>query len=955
MSCEYPRWLVGTLLTTACLLSFPVAATGQERVDSAQMRLLERLRRLGRPPGYDSILFVQDSIARELAQGGRRPGAGRADSTLAAILAMPGFALTEYDGGRADFAAADRILVLQAEEGGRARVNRGGMEVQADSSITFDEASNLVRARGASTFTPPEGDAVESAGLVYDLGAGRGSAREARSTYEQMGGQWNVRGDMPFASPDSSFMSHASFTSCDLEVPHYHFQTDEIKIVGNSVLVARGVRLYFDDVPVAWLPFIAQSLSQGRASGLLTPRFSINDIVRNSTGYRRRISNLGFYWAMSDYSDAIIAADWFSDNFFAVTSSIRYRFNQQFLDGSLNLRHYWRASGQTELGLDTRHSWEVDERTQVRVSGRFASSTDFVRQNSFNPAEVTQSIDSEGGLNRRFDWGSVSLSANRKEYLSDDRVEATMPSANLSLSTITLFRAPSNRARFWNNMTWGGSAGFNRRTSDRLQGDTFDPSEVDREKTTGSVRSSLSVGNLSLSQNVELQESTERDIPEAYLLLGDSADPAELVTGAPARSITDQTVSWGMSLGYQQQLIGSTTLTPSLSFSGNMFQSDTSALASSFVSAPSRVSFGATLKTDVYGMFPGFGGYERIRHKLSPSFTYAWSPLVEPTELQKQVFRSRVLQPKNGLSVTLNNTFEAKKAAPEGADSTAAELPAPETQAAGAGAPGEPRRLDRPEIVQLLGIRTSVIQYDFVEADSAGSFLAGFQTTRLTNQISSDFLQGLSVSVGHDLFKDSIREDESLDRTFAPHLSSVNFSFSLSSNTGLFRLLGLGGGEAEPDQAPEEEEPEDDPFLGEGITDESSIVPTAGAPRRASTRSARSSGDRSWQANLTYSLQRPRSDAARASQMLTGTVRLRPTEHWDVSWRTAYDLERGAFNDHTIRLSRDIHRWQANFDFLQTATGNWQFRFEVSLTDNQDLKFDYQQRNLDAGRPSGFR
>jgi hypothetical protein len=183
----------------------------------------------------------------------------------------------------------------------------------------------------------------------------------------------------------------------------------------------------------------------------------------------------------------------------------------------------------------------------------------------------------------------------------------------------------------------------------------------------------------------------------------------------------------------------------------------------------------------------------------------------------------------------------------------------------------------------------------------------------------------------------------------------VNFSFSLSSRSGIFRLLGFGRDETAPEETePEEQEPEEDPFLGQGITDESSIIPTAGAPRRAPARSTRASGDRSWQANLSYSLQRPRGDDARASQMITGTLRLRPTEHWDVSWRTAYDLERGGFNDHTIRLSRDIHRWQANFDFLQTATGNWQFRFDVSLTDNQDLKFDYQQRNLDAGRPRGF-
>jgi hypothetical protein len=84
--------------------------------------------------------------------------------------------------------------------------------------------------------------------------------------------------------------------------------------------------------------------------------------------------------------------------------------------------------------------------------------------------------------------------------------------------------------------------------------------------------------------------------------------------------------------------------------------------------------------------------------------------------------------------------------------------------------------------------------------------------------------------------------------------------------------------------------------------------------------------------------------------MLNATVGLNPTQNWEVNWRTSYDIERRAFNDHTIRLTRDLHRWQANFDFLQTATGNWQFRFEVSLMDNRDLKFDYQQRNLDAGR-----
>jgi hypothetical protein len=86
--------------------------------------------------------------------------------------------------------------------------------------------------------------------------------------------------------------------------------------------------------------------------------------------------------------------------------------------------------------------------------------------------------------------------------------------------------------------------------------------------------------------------------------------------------------------------------------------------------------------------------------------------------------------------------------------------------------------------------------------------------------------------------------------------------------------------------------------------------------------------------------------------MITGSLQLQPTDAWTLAWQTAYDLERGAFNDHSIRLTRDLHEWQANFDFLQTATGNWSFRFEVSLLANRDLKFDYDQQNLDLGIPS---
>ncbi|MGD8322085.1 MAG: putative LPS assembly protein LptD, partial [Gemmatimonadota bacterium] len=606
-------WVVGM----AWMLVLPLGVRAQQQeppVDSTRLRIMDRLKLLGRGPGADSALFVQDSIAREEARN-RRPSTAQApDSTLRALLAMPGFSVTEYDGAEADFSAKDRVLVLRAGEDKPAEVSREGIQVEADTSITYSEQSGQVRTVGNSTFTPPEGEPMESQGLVYDLRGGLGAARGAKTSYQQGQGTWYVRGDMPLATQDSSFMDHATFTSCDLTVPHYHFETDEIKIVGGKILVARPVKLYFADVPVAWLPFMATSLARGRSSGLLTPAFSVNDIVRNSTGYRRRISNLGFYWAMSDYSDAVVALDWFSDNFLALTSSVRYRWNRQFLNGTVNLRQFWRQNGTKELALDTRHSWEMDERTSLRVSGRFVTSTDLITENSFNPAEVTQSITSEGGINRRFDWGTMSVSANRNEYLSDNRVAWTLPSVNLNLSTITLFRAPESRARFYNNMTWSGRAAFNRQTLSREQADTFKIGQADTENRKASVSSNLSIGNLTFSQSLDLDQASALGVPDAYFVQAEGDSAGAVLTGGPARSITDQNLSWSLSLGYLQHLIGSTTITPNVSMSGKAFQSDTSSLASSFISQPSRVSVGATLKTDIYGFFPGFGPYQRIRH-----------------------------------------------------------------------------------------------------------------------------------------------------------------------------------------------------------------------------------------------------------------------------------------------------------------------------------------------------
>jgi len=192
-----------------------------------------------------------------------------------------------------------------------------------------------------------------------------------------------------------------------------------------------------------------------------------------------------------------------------------------------------------------------------------------------------------------------------------------------------------------------------------------------------------------------------------------------------------------------------------------------------------------------------------------------------------------------------------------------------------------------------------------------------------------------------------------VSRRFEPHLSSMNLGFSLNSRSGIFRWLGFGGSEdTRGSEADDEVDSPEDPFADDEMLGEGAMIPTGvGGTRVAPQRSRSEVGE--WNVSLQYALQRPRNEAlGDVSQMLSGTLRVSPTENWDLSWRTSYDLEEKGFNDHVIRLTRDLHRWEANFDFLQTATGNWSFRFEVSLQDNRDLKFDYRQRNLNVRTPT---
>ncbi|MDX1673882.1 MAG: putative LPS assembly protein LptD [Longimicrobiales bacterium] len=907
---------------------------------------------------------------RDTAAARADPGPVREEAVREQLQALEGYVTTEYSGQTAVFWADSNQLRLSGES----RISRERSALATDSLLVYDGESGVVCGYGAPVLSG-ETEPVESRRVCFDIERDVGMAEGARTKFTQQG-TWYVRGAdnrvFVLAGEESNTLygRRAEFTSCDLDHPHYAFQARSLKMVEGEMLVARDVTLQFEDVPVFWLPWMVQSMKRGRRSGLLVPQFGVNDIVRNNTGYSRRISNVGFYWAINDYASARGTFEWWAGNWTAVEGALSYYWRRQFLQGSLTAKHYWRQQEGVPAGreftLNTSNSWQPDERTRLRLDARYASSTDFVRRNSFDPRELNQTIRSSASANRTFDWGSVTLGADRQQQLSTEQVDWTLPSLQLSLSPVTIYSSEDGM-----DITWRGSGNATRRSRDVSE--ALQPNLRDSETLNSSINQSLSVGKFSFGQNVDYRREelgarrdasgTDPSLTSAESLLGvDLFSPP----GVPDPASTSETVGWSTSVGFQQALWIGTTLNPSVSVNGTYIRDDSTrhwldelnaGSPSGFVAQPVRLSAGASLTTAIYGFWPGFARYSRIRHKIAPTLRWSYSPKPTTTALQDSVFGTLNLRQRNELTLSFNQTFEAKV---ESDDTVAADSVV--------GQPGEPRRLPQAEKITLLAINTGTpLRYDFVAAEEDGR---GFQTTRITNSIRSDLVQGLQLSMTHDLFEvgETPEDGGPAPRTFSPFLTNLSTSFSIDSDFWLFRFLGLSAGEAEPAEEPQDTvqpEPEVMDVGAEASADRrgggfGGVVP--GNEDRGGI-GMESGGTGRWRAALSYSLQRSRAQAGTGladsgSQLVRANVSFDPTEHWSVRWSTSYSFTESRFADHILTLTRDLHRWQANFDFLKARNGNFAFQFRVELRDNRDLKLDYDQRTRGGavpapGRPGG--
>ena len=820
----------------------------------------------------------------------------------------------------------DERVLLQGE----ALTERQGALLEAD-TIRYQRDSCLLDADG-NPHLFDRGQVLVGEGIRYDTCKRRGIVDEALTNFTEGSTVWFLRGNVAQDSSSSRIYAGSSqITSCDLPTPHYHFSAREMKWISKNVLVARPVVLYVRDVPILWLPFIFQDVRPGRHSGILVPQFGINDLIRPTDNYNRQITNLGYYWAPSDYLDLTGRLDWFANRYVQYGVSGQYRWLNRFMSGSIGINEQRQTEGGSGLSFRWDHSQQFNLTTSLNFNINYASNTTVIQGNAIDPLQNTQQITSSLNYSKRLPWGTLTLGGNRRQSLTDASVQQLLPAVTLSPVPIAL----------GSNISWSPGLSFTNNTTSNpgrdtvllaLPGGLFDTVATDASSriTALSFDTPIRLGGFNWSNSLQVTDQSSEGQEVVTFRTDNPATPD------PTDSITVQrtflsdfqsSLDWDTGINLPVLFRGSWKIQPVVGV-GNA-TTGTFAIRNrntngTWVHQGKRFRFGATGSPTLFGFYPGIGPLARIRHSFSPVVTWSYQPAADVSEEfaraialpgQPVELRSDAEQ---RLTVSLSQAFEGKFL-PKSGDTTSAE---------------------NSRKIRLLSISTSGVSYDFEQAKKPG--FTGWATQSLTNSILSDLLPGFNLSLTHDLWRGAVGSDTS---KFEPFLQNVSASFAISANTfrAIGSIFGLGGKSkgGRPEEVPTSYVAESGRHTRPGSFFSTTQVPIR-RPGHAFT------------SNFNYQLTRTRPPFGVPNpldtpdrQSLGFSTNFSPTPFWSLSWSSQYNITDGQFESQVVRLERELHEWRAAFNFVKNPNGNFSFYFTIYLTDLPELKFDYDQTTIE--------
>jgi hypothetical protein len=934
------------------------------------------------------------------------------DSTMDALLKRANFSVTKYQGDKVTFDANKRDLTLQGKPAGVLRVRT----LLVGSQVIYNDSTQLVTAKGDTVvLRDPDQSAedlvVKGGGLRYDIAEARGVAQGLETTVDNKGASWIVYGhqaalrniedtlavDTLQRKQSIFYAKDGRITSCADSLPHYHFSAGEMKVVSGGFMVGRPAVLYLADVPVAWLPFIFQDMRQGRRSGVLVPRLGVSELLRNSATYQRTVENMGYYFAMSDYMDATIWADWRSEarpptggfGFTRLSGDYRYRWLSRFINGGLAASYLQQGDGSNNLALRWFHTQNFSQNSSLNANVNYVTNTTVQRNTTLDPRLVVGSIQSQINYTRTLGPLNIAIGGSQAQYPGRPQTDRTFPTLNVSSRPVELASwltwTPGVSISNAEILNLDQAGEFSKRyTVNSLGGIDSAVIRQNTRTTNASIQSPLKIGSFQLQLGGNFSDRT-LDFPQSRLIV-DVNDTTQKQTRVYARTFES---GFDFQFGFSLPAVfgSSWKLTPTLNLQNvdpSPFFVRNERTGGAWVSQSKKLVYGLSVSPVFFGLFNGFGAVSRFRHTISPTLSWNYAPSSTVSdEFLAALGKTRPSYlgslAQNSLTLGLSQNLEAKLRAE--------------------GDTGEGKK------VRILSLSFPSVSYNFEQLkeirrrrDLAGktapSWTAGLTSDNFGFTARSDLLPGFDLGMDWSMFQGSVLSDTAV---FKPFNTSIRASLTLDRSSPLVQLARRMLGMREAPQA----------GTGTGTGAQNGIGGTPGMTPSLSGGSIIGSAVRpqtyeipsgqGWRLNLTFSSTRTRPPVGgnvitvdpllacepyrNLSAQLYDQCRLNPqnlpptnpvqgtslggpvfvtppvtnlqfqysfnlTPKWAAMWSSSYDAEKQLFAAQVVSLQRDMHDWRATFSFTQAPNGNASFSFFIALKAEPEIKFNYDRNTL---------
>jgi hypothetical protein len=198
----------------------------------------------------------------------------------------------------------------------KANVNYGKMSLKA-ALITVNYGTNTVQAAGQRDTVKNKMEGVPlfqdeagtySAGKInYNFKTKKGKISEVVTQQ----GEGYIHAEVVKKLPDNDFYGlHGRYTTCNLEHPHFYIEAGRMKVIPGQKVITGPFHMVIADVPLPiGLPFgYFPTPHAGRGSGFIIPTFGQGA----QRGYS--LTNGGYYWAPNDYIGLRVTGDFYAGN-----------------------------------------------------------------------------------------------------------------------------------------------------------------------------------------------------------------------------------------------------------------------------------------------------------------------------------------------------------------------------------------------------------------------------------------------------------------------------------------------------------------------------------------------------------------------------------------------------------------------------------------------------------------